>query len=682
MPNLLANESSPYLRQHAGNPVEWNPWGDSALARAKAEDVPILVSIGYSSCHWCHVMEHESFSDPVTAAYMNEHFVCIKVDREERPDIDDIYMEAVQAMTGHGGWPLTGFLTPAQVPIHMGTYYPPAPRRGMPSFMQVMESVAEAWATRREEIEGQSERIVEMLSSTGRLKAPPEPVAPDTLAQARDGIEAAYDPSYGGFGTTPKFPPPLAIDLLLAAGDEADREMAVSTLRAMARGGIHDQLAGGFARYSVDARWHVPHFEKMLYDNALLARAYLHGFQETGDAELHGVCRATLEWMLREMTGPDGAGGGFCSALDADSESPDGLTEGWFYSWDADEFRAVCGEHADDMCAHFGVTGSGELDGRNVLRVAAPERRPDEATFERLRASLLEERARRPRPFRDDKRIASWNALAIAALAEAGRVLGERRYVEAAVAAAAFVERELRKPDGSLRRSWLDGHPGPDGFLEDHAYVTAAWLTLYEATFDPRWFALARETAGLMIDRFADPDGGFFTTAAGAADLIVRRKDLEDNPIPSGNAAAAHALLRMAAFTGEDRYHEVAAGTLRMLQPMATRFPTGFAHALQAIQLLTDGIKELAIVGDPAPFVTIINSRYRPSTVLAGEGSGDPVGALFVAPTGSPDPSTTETVPLMKGRAPVDGKPTAFVCEQFVCRAPVVDADALADLLA
>jgi uncharacterized protein YyaL (SSP411 family) len=663
MENRLAAESSPYLRQHAGNPVHWQPWDQRALDEARSRDLPILVSIGYSSCHWCHVMEHESFSDPQTAAYMNEHFVCIKVDREERPDVDAVYMEAVQTMAGHGGWPLTGFLTPGQVPFHMGTYFPPEPRQGMPSFMQVMEAVIDVWNTRRDEIEAQSGEVVDALGGSGRLAAGQTLVKDSLIERARHAYDREYDDGYGGFGAAPKFPQPPTLDFLLGVREQRTIEMAEITLRAMARGGIHDQLAGGFARYSVDERWEVPHFEKMLYDNAQLARVYLHGHQATRDGEFARVCSSTLDWMLDELTGDDGAAGGFCSALDADSDSPDGPCEGWFYTWPYDEFCEVCGEHADDMCAFFDVTERGDLDGRNVLRVTITARRPDDETFTQLRSALLERRAARPRPFRDDKRVTAWNALAVAALAEAGRVLREPRYIDAAVACAEFVERALRKPDGSLRRSWLDGTPGPDGFLEDHAHLVAAWLTLYESTHDERWFDLARRTADLMIERFGDDAGGFFSTASDAPALIARRKDIDDNPVPSGNSTAAHALLRLHAFTLDPTYLEHATGALKMLTPLIKRVPTGFPQALQAVQLLTGGVTEIAIIGEPDDFLTVIDDRYRPAMALAV------------------DRESGGSVPLVAGRARVDGRPAAYVCEGFTCQTPVTEPEALAELI-
>ncbi|MFY9265469.1 MAG: thioredoxin domain-containing protein [Solirubrobacterales bacterium] len=660
MSNRLANESSPYLRQHAENPVDWYPWGADALARARDEDKPILLSIGYAACHWCHVMAHESFENESTAAYMNDHFVNIKVDREERPDIDAIYMEAAQAMSGHGGWPLTAFLTPTQVPFFAGTYFPPEPLPGRPSFVQLMTGVLEAWTARRDEIERSHERIVEALSMTARLKAPDEPLTAETLAAARASLSGAFDERFGGFGGAPKFPAHSVLDFLLGSGDARSIEVALATLSKMAAGGIHDQIGGGFARYSVDERWHVPHFEKMLYDNALLARNYLHAWQVSGNDEFADTCKTTLDWMLTELRGDEG---GFASALDADSLDATGhREEGAFYVWDKDELAAVAGGVApdalDDLLTYWGVIDDGEFEGRNVLFVNAPERRPSDASLESIRAALYEHRAKRSWPARDDKRVTSWNALAIAALAEAGGTLGEPRYLDAAVAATEFVERESRTADGRLRRSWLGGRSGPPGYLEDYAYVSAAYLTLYEHTFDERWFVLARSTADLMVELFADGEaGGFFSTAHDHEKLLVRRKDLEDSPIPGGNAAAALALLRLSALTGAGDYRTRAGNALRILQPMAVRYPSGFGHALQAIAFYLGPVREVALIGDRLErFTAVARTGFRPRVVLAG----GPRKA---------DPA----VPLLRGRATIDGRSAAYVCENFTCRRPVTD---------
>jgi uncharacterized protein YyaL (SSP411 family) len=669
MPNRLAGESSPYLLQHAENPVEWFPWGDEALALARDQDKPILLSVGYASCHWCHVMAHESFEDARTAEFMNEHFVNIKVDREERPDIDAIYMEAAQAMTGHGGWPLTAFLTPQQVPFFAGTYFPPAPRPNMPSFRQLMASINEAWLTQREEIEATTELMIQSLSTTARLQAPADPIDPESLTVARTALAGAYDESFGGFGGAPKFPAASTFDFLLGQADERSREIALETLRKMAAGGIYDQIGGGFSRYSVDERWQIPHFEKMLYDNALLARNYVHAFQLTGDEGFSSIAHETLGWMLAEMRGDEG---GFASALDADSIDADGhLEEGAFYAWDIDELREVIGASAPgqigDFFTFWGVIDHGEFEGKNVLFVNAPERKPPEPEFAEVRKALYQRRSKRAWPARDDKRIASWNALAISAFAEAARLPGDSsdEYLTTAVRCAEFIERELKTDDGRLRRSWLDGRLGPAGYLEDHAYVIAAYLTLYETSFDERWFAAARALAEVTLSRFADPAGGFFSTADDHEQLIVRRKDIEDSPIPSGNSAIALALLRLHAFTGEDKYRDAAASTLRILQKVAARYPTGFGHSLQALDFYVGPVKEVALVGDDLRALTAsVSERYRPRSVLAG------------APEGA-----ETSVELLKLRPAIGGVPTAYVCQNFTCERPVTSTEELNALL-
>jgi len=598
VPNALALESSPYLRQHAHNPVDWLPWGPAALARAGERDKPLLVSIGYSSCHWCHVMERESFEDPRTAALMNELFVCVKVDREERPDVDALYMEAVQSMTGHGGWPLNVFLTPEQLPFYGGTYFPPQPRHGMPAWTQVLQAIGETWAERREELRAGGEGLRERLSGGAGLKPSPEPLEASALETAVANLGAAFDPVDGGFGGPPKFPQASAIEFLLCRGEQ---DMTLRTLRAMARGGIHDQVGGGFARYSVDATWTVPHFEKMLYDNALLARAYLHGWQLSGEPRLEEVCRDTLDWALREMRGAEG---GFYSALDADSEG----VEGRFYVWTVGELRDALGEDADAAIAWFGATKEGNFvdphhpaPGLNVLedrgraasspaaRVAADARwggpgEPDEPTRARIRARLLEVRERRIRPGLDDKRLTSWNALTIAALAEAGAALDEARYTEAAVACAEFVLRDLRDAGGRLLRTYNDGAGKLDGYLEDHAFLLEALLALFEATCEERWFTEATALADTLIERFSDPEnGGFFSTAADGEALIARRKDLEDSPIPAGGSSAAMGLLRLSELTGNAEYERQALGVLALLRDIAPRHPTAFGYALQVL---------------------------------------------------------------------------------------------------
>jgi uncharacterized protein len=606
MANALADETSPYLRQHAENPVDWLPWGADALARAEQRGVPVLLSIGYSACHWCHVMEHESFEDAEIARQMNEGFVCVKVDREERPDIDALYMEAVQGMTGHGGWPLTVFLTPEGAPFYGGTYFPPQPRPGMPSFSQVLLAVGEAWNERGEEIAAGSENMRERLIGGAALRPTDEGFDEHTLDTAVQGLREAFDAVHGGFGGAPKFPQASAIEFLLCRGE---REMALYTLRSMAGGGIHDQLGGGFHRYAVDATWTVPHFEKMLYDNALLARAYLHGAQLADDAELLDVAVRTLDWMLDEMRGPEN---GFYCALDADSEG----VEGRFYVWRLADLRGALGEHADAAIRWLGASEQGNFvdphhpqPGLNVLEDRGP--RPDHATRERIRAALLNVRERRTRPGLDDKRLTSWNALAISALAEVGAYLlglpaGEpialpggphaagRRYLEAAVSCAEFVlgnllvDRRSRRSsigtDGRLLRTYSGGKAKIPAYLEDYAFLLEALIVLFEATCEERWLAEASTLADTTIERFGDAEhGGFFSTAADGEALIARRKELEDSPIPAGGSSTALGLLRLAQLTGERRYEQASAGAIALLSQIAPRHPSAFGHMLQAM---------------------------------------------------------------------------------------------------
>jgi hypothetical protein len=652
--NRLERETSPYLLQHKDNPVDWFAWGEEALARARDEDRPLLVSIGYSACHWCHVMEHESFENPAIAALMNERFVCVKVDREERPDVDAACMEACQAMTGQGGWPLNAFLTPERAPFYAGTYFPPEPRHGMPSWRMVLEAVADAWDQRREEIRDQGARVAGGLGGAVRLDPSGEPIAGELLGELIAQLSRSYDRVNAGFGGAPKFPPASIIELLLARGE---REMSLATLRAMARGGIYDQVGGGFSRYAVDATWTVPHFEKMLYDNALLARAYLHGWQVSGEERMRGVCCETLDWALRELRGPEG---GFCASLDADSEG----VEGKFYVWTLAQLRAVLGDElADEAIAYFGAGERGNFEpGLNVLegRGQAPKRLGE------IRRGLSEARAARVAPNLDDKRLTSWNALMISALAEAGAVLERDDYLQAAVACADFVLGELRDPDGRLLRTWKDGRGQISGYLEDHAYLLEALITLYEASFDARFYREAVSLAETIIERFSDPErGGFFTTAKGHELLIARSKDLDDTPIPSGNSAAAFGLLRLALLSGEGKYERYALGVLRLLTPLAARHPLGFGHLLSAVDFYLAPVREVAVVG-PAPgaaeLIAAVRSSYRPHLVLAAGHGGD-------------------GVPLLEGRSAVDGRAAAYVCEHFVCQAPVLDAGQLAGML-
>ena len=651
MANRLASETSPYLLQHKDNPVAWEPWDERSLARAGEENRPILLSIGYSACHWCHVMERESFEDEATAAYMNEHFVCIKLDREERPDLDSIYMEACQAMTGRGGWPLNAFLTPEQAPFYVGTYFPPHERQGMPSWLQVLRAVVEAWTQRADEIRATGDHVAERLRGGAGLEPSEDPIDPSALDAAVRALRGMYDSRFGGFGETPKFPPASTIEFLLGRGET---EMSAGTLRAMAAGGMYDLVGGGFARYSVDERWLVPHFEKMLYDNALLARAYLHGWQVTGDPLFRRVAEETLEWALREMRGPEG---GFFSALDADSEGEEGL----FYVWTPEQLREVLGEEDASVAGdHYGVRPGGNFEGRTILTRGADE----PPGLEGIRRRLYDARAKRVWPGLDDKRLTSWNALMIAAIAEAGAVLEREDFLDAARTAAEFVLRDLRDADGRLLRTYKDAEAKLNAYLEDHAFLLEALLVLYESTFEPRWFAAARELADTMIERFADGDrGGFYETSCDHEQLVARRKDLEDHPIPSGNSAAALALLRLAALTGEHSYEDRAVGVLRLLHPLAARHPQAFAHLLQAIDFHLATVREVALAGeDTRELERAVRAQFRPHVVLAG---GEPDG-----------------VPLLEGRGPVDGRAAAYVCEGFACRQPVTDPAELWELLA
>jgi hypothetical protein len=595
-------------------------------------------------------MERESFEDAEVAKLMNERFVCIKVDREEHPDVDAIYMDAVQAMTGQGGWPLNAFLTPDGVPFWAGTYFPPAPRHGLPSWPQVLTAIGAAWDEQREEIRAQAGGIVERLRGAAAMQPPEDEVDPASLDAAVAALRKLYDPEHGGFGGAPKFPPSSAIEFLLGRGE---REMALHTLRRMASGGMYDQIGGGFARYSVDRVWLVPHFEKMLYDNALLARAYLHAWQVTGDAAFERVCRETLDWALAELRQEEGA---FASALDADSEG----VEGRFYVWTPAEVRAVLGDELGaEAIEHFGMTEQGNFEGANIPVRATP----DAPHRDELRARLYEARARRVWPGLDDKRLTSWNALMVSALADAASALDDPVYRDAAVTCADFLVTRMRDGDGRLLRTYNRGEARLRAVLEDHAFLLEALLTLYEATFDPRWFHEARALADTILERFSDPEnGGFFSTAEDHGGLIARRKDIEDNPIPAGQSAAALGLLRLAALTGEHRYEEAALGVVRLLHTIAPQHPQAFGHLLQALDFHVSPVREVALVGpDREPLERVVRGGFRPRIVLAG---GEEDG-----------------VPLLAGREPVDGRAAAYVCERFACLRPVTEPDELAALL-
>jgi len=663
MLNRLAGETSPYLLQHANNPVDWFPWGPDALARAKLLDRPIFLSIGYAACHWCHVMERESFEDEATAAYLNGRFVAIKVDREERPDLDQVYMAAVQAMTGQGGWPMSAFLTPDGRPFFGGTYFPNEPRHGMPSFRQVLEGVDRAWREQRTDVEDAGRRLVEALAARNRVAAAPGEPTVALLEGATVAIEASFDAANGGWGSAPKFPQPMTIEYLLrrhaATGDSRPLAMARRSLDAMADGGIRDQLGGGFHRYATDAVWLVPHFEQMLYDNAQLARVYLHAWALTGDAHYRDVCQGVLRYMERELTTPDGA---FAASQDADTDGVEGAT----FVWSAAEIADVLGDDAALFAEHYEVPPNGNWEGRTILRRMTPPGGQElEARLARARARLLERRRGRPQPARDDKALAAWNGLAIGAFAEAGRVLGEPSYTAAAVRAAEAIVGGLHGPEGSLQRSWKDGRAVGQGVLEDHTHLAEGLLAVYEATFDERWFAVARSLLDRVLDRFADPEGGFFDTADDHERLVTRPKDPQDNALPSGNAMAAFVLLRLAAWTGEGRYRDAADAAIRTVTPFVERYPTAFAQWLSAIDLALADAIEIAVVGQPAAAATQallepVATGYRPNQVLA-------VAA---------DPGTS-VVPLLHERVALGGAPTAYLCRGFTCRLPVTDAAAL-----
>ena len=656
MANRLAAEPSPYLRQHADNPVDWYPWGDEAFARARAEDRPVLVSIGYSACHWCHVMAHESFEDDDTADLMNRLFVNVKVDREERPDVDGVYMDAVQAMTGHGGWPLTIFVTPEGKPFYGGTYFPNESRHGMPSFRDVCRAVDEHWREHRDDASAQAERLTEAVARSGGLEAEAVP-GPETLDAAYRALRSQHDEEWGGFGRAPKFPQTMSHELLLQAHARTHEssllEAVVTSLDAMASGGIYDHLGGGFARYSVDAFWMVPHFEKMLYDQALLARLYLHAWLVTAEARFHQVLAEIVTYVLRDLRHADG---GLYSAEDADSEGEEGI----FYIWRPEAIREVLGDAADQAIEWYGVTPQGNFEGSNILHrpVRGDLIRPPE--IEAAREALFLARERRVRPGLDDKVLTEWNALMIATLAEAGAAADEPAWVDAAVRSAEFLLASLRDADGTWMRAWQAGdgdRPAAarhHAYAVDHAALIDAFTRLAEATGEARWIAEARRVADTLLERFWDPDkGGLFTTGEGSDTPVVRQKDFLDNATPAANSLAAAGLLRLAALTGEPRYRDHAEQILALFAPLAANAPAAFAHLLGALDLHHGGITEVVVAGDRPDLVAEVQHRYLPSAVLAWGESFDG--------------------PLWEGRD--DGK--AYVCQNYACRLPASTVDEL-----
>jgi uncharacterized protein YyaL (SSP411 family) len=604
MPNRLADETSPYLLQHADNPVDWYPWGEEALAKAKTEDKPIFLSIGYSACHWCHVMAHESFEDAQVAAILNEHFISIKVDREERPDLDRIYMNAVQAMTGSGGWPMSVFLTPEGQPFYGGTYFPPTPRYGMPSFTQMLTAVADGWQNRRQELVESGQRLVvalEQQSAIGgsvRDLRPTEDLKPATVESAFQSLLKRFDRVHGGWGDAPKFPQPMALEFLLryhhVTGAPQALRMVSQTLEAMARGGMYDQLGGGFHRYSVDDHWLVPHFEKMLYDNAQLARVYLHAWQVTVEPFYRTITEEILDYVVREMTDPVG---GFYSTQDADSEGE----EGKFFVWMLDEIRDLLSAEADAFIAAYGVTERGNFEGRNILELVGDMDQLGDLAEARRR--LFEAREQRVHPGRDEKVLTSWSGLMLAAFAEAARALDRDDYRQVAERNADFLLRELCNAEGRLQHTWKAGvapkSKNGNGYLEDYTHLIEGLLELYQTTFDPRWYQAARELAEVMIEHFSAPDGGFFDTSDDHERLITRPRELQDSAVPSGNAMAALVLLRLAGLAVEPRYIELAHRSLSQVQPLLAKYPLGFAQWLIALDYALSHPREVAIVGAP-----------------------------------------------------------------------------------
>ncbi|MFG3013462.1 thioredoxin domain-containing protein [Streptomyces cinerochromogenes] len=675
MPNRLAHETSPYLLQHADNPVDWWPWSGEAFEEARRTGRPVLLSVGYSSCHWCHVMAHESFEDQATADYLNEHFVSVKVDREERPDVDAVYMEAVQAATGQGGWPMTVFLTPDAEPFYFGTYFPPAPRHGMPSFRQVLEGVQQAWTTRHDEVAEVAGKIVRDLAQREIVRHAAEAPGEAELAQALLGLTREYDPQRGGFGGAPKFPPSMVLEFLLRhharTGAEGALQMAQDTCERMARGGIYDQLGGGFARYSVDRDWIVPHFEKMLYDNALLCRVYAHLWRATGSDLARRVALETADFLVRELRTEEG---GFASALDADSDDGSGRhVEGAYYVWTPAQLREVLGDDAELAAQYFGVTEEGTFEhGQSVLQLPQTEGVFDAEKVASVRRRLLDARTRRSAPGRDDKVVAAWNGLAVAALAETGAYFDRPDLTEAALGAADLLVRVHLDEHARLARTSKDGRVGPNaGVLEDYADVAEGFLALASVTGEGVWL----DFAGLLLDqvlaRFTDPaTGALFDTASDAEPLIRRPQDPTDNAVPSGWTAAAGALLGYAAHTGSEAHRTAAERALGVVKTLGPRVPRFIGWGLAVAEALFDGPREVAVVG---PALTDERTAALHRTALLGTAPG------AVVACGPPD---SDEFPLLADRTLIDGAPAAYVCRGFVCDLPTTDPAALKARLA
>ena len=676
MTNQLSNATSPYLIQHANNPVHWHEWNDEALAKAKAEDKPIFLSIGYAACHWCHVMAHESFEDEITSSIMNEYFINIKVDREERPDIDSIYMKAVIALTQRGGWPMSVFLTPDLKPFYGGTYFPPEPRYQMPSFTQILTGIAATWQDDREQIDSVSETLTRQIQTEAGMTSSKKSITPEQVASARQRLNETYDWQNGGWGAAPKFPQAMAIEFMLRdTAAYTGNSAPLHALDAMARGGIYDVVGGGFARYSTDNLWLIPHFEKMTYDNALLTRAYLHAWQITGKPHYRQICEETLNFIVREMTHPDG---GFYSSLDADSEG----VEGKFYVWAKEELEETLSDDYALFKAAYGISASGNWEEKTVLQrttddtsLAArfaldPELVP--AILAGCHQKLLVTRNKRIRPGTDDKILTEWNGLMLIAFAEAARVLDSDDYLNIAQKNANFLLNALRS-NGELRRAWRKGKVGSEVFLADYAALILGLLELYQTDFNNRWFNAAQELAAEMIEKFSDSEGGFFDTtqeAAKASSLPLRPKELQDNATPSGNALAAEALLKLDAFIGESDHRKRAEEALGLISDFVTMYPTAFAQWLSGIDFALQHIKQIAIVGDlnsaeTQALLKEVRSKYRPNTVVAA----------------APYPISVDAPALLDSRTLKNDLPTAYVCEGFACKLPVNTAEELLDQL-
>jgi len=671
MPNHLINETSPYLLQHAENPVDWYPWGEEALGKARREDKPLFVSIGYAACHWCHVMEHESFENPSTAEILNRFFVSIKVDREERPDIDLIYMQAVVNMTGQGGWPLNVFLTPEGRPFYGGTYFPPTRRYGMPSFPEVLNTLAQTWNEDRQKVTNVSNQVFEQIQAElyWSIDAKQKALNKDILAAAAVDLLQNYDWDHGGWGNAPKFPAPMAVDFLFTQakrGNQKAQEAAMHALNAMLQGGMYDLVGGGFHRYSTDETWLVPHFEKMLYDNAQLALAYLHAFQISADSRYRRVVEATLDFILRELTDREG---GFFSSLDADSENE----EGKFYTWTVDELRNAVSTQADFALFEkvFDLPTSGNFEGKIILRFAGEieaicgmtgfSPTELEPKIDRWRLTLLERRNKRVHPGTDDKVLVAWNALALQAFAEAGAILGRPDYLDAARKNARFILSNLVQ-DGRLFRSWRSGKTGQNGTLEDYAGLILALLALYQADFDLEWFAAAQNLGDEMLRLFKDPSGGFYLVRAEQNDLALRPKDLQDNATPSANAQAIFALLQLSAFSGRGDLFATAEDALIQVQEILARYPTSFPFWLKALDFALGPVHQFAVVypegnNQKEGILSEVKAGFHPRTILAA--GQDPVQ------NGSPE--------ILRDRPVRDGKPTVYICHGFVCDQPLTD---------